>query len=370
MSVEGSTGPYKPLPKIGSYRLIQPLGTGGMSSVFRAIHEESGHEVALKILPRNLAKNSTLLQRFLREAKSAESLEHPNIVAIFDRGIDQGKHYLVLEYVPGGDLHDYVRDNGPLGIADTVSIIRGVAEGLRYAATQGLIHRDIKPANLLRTPDGQVKIIDLGLALQSENEDERVTREGTTVGTVDYMSPEQARDSRATTIKSDIYSLGCTMFYLVTGSPPFRGGNIADKLTKHCTLPPPDPRELRPAIPLPLARLVQRMMAKKPDNRFADYDELIAALDAVAGALPSSESSEPLDAIVVDDDDDDDDSDDAIVLELAVPEATPAPAKPREQQSRAADYTLAELAALDSDPPSRSAVAEGPPPARPSGRER
>jgi serine/threonine protein kinase len=354
MSVDESAGTYKPLPKIGSYRLLQPLGTGGMSSVFRAIHEETGHEVALKILPRNLAKNSTLLQRFLREAKSAESLEHPNIVAIYDRGIDQGKHYLALEFVPGGDLHDYVRDNGPLGITETISVIRGVAEGLRYAASRGLIHRDIKPANLLRAPAGHAKIIDLGLALQWENEDERVTREGTTVGTVDYMSPEQARDSRATTVRSDIYSLGCTMYYLVTGSPPFQGGNIADKLTKHCTLPPPDPRELRPSIPIPLARLIQRMMAKKPDNRFADYDELIAALDSVASLVASSESSEPLDAIVVEDDDDD--SDDAIVLELANPEATPPPSKPREQSPDPLGFTLAELAALDSDSPSRPAV--------------
>jgi eukaryotic-like serine/threonine-protein kinase len=171
---------------IGSYRLIKCLGTGGMSSVFQAVHTETKHEVALKILPRDLAKNQVMLQRFLREARNGEALEHPNIVTILDRGVDDGRHYLVMELVEGGDLQERVKTKGPLGIAEAVSVIRAVSLGLRFAASRGLIHRDIKPANLLMTPNGQVKIIDLGLAVRSENEDERVTREGTTVGTVDY----------------------------------------------------------------------------------------------------------------------------------------------------------------------------------------
>ena len=138
---------------IGSYRVIDTLGSGGMSTVFRAVHVESGHEVALKVLLGSLARNSTLLQRFLREARSAENLEHPNIVAIYDRGVDQGRHYLVLEYVPGGDFHDYIQRNGPLAAAEAIGVIRGVASGLRYAAGRGLIHRDIKPSNILRTPE-------------------------------------------------------------------------------------------------------------------------------------------------------------------------------------------------------------------------
>ena len=146
-----------------------------------------------------------------------ETLEHPNIVTIYDRGIDRGRHYLVLEYVAGGDFHEYIQRRGPLrhGRGDL-----GREERRRRAEVcrqPGLIHRDIKPSNILRTPAGQVKIIDLGLALQNEFEDERVTREGTTVGTVDYMAPEQARDSRATSIQSDIYSLGCTFYYFLTG---------------------------------------------------------------------------------------------------------------------------------------------------------
>src|SRR4051794_21237880 len=228
MPDDDPTNGETPERTIGSYRLIEPLGSGGMSSVYRALHTETGHEVAVKILPRSLAKSPTMLQRFLREAKSAEALEHHNIVSIYDRGVDQGRHYLVLEYVAGGDLHDRVRHDGPLEIDEAVGVIRSVAAGLKYAAARGLIHRDIKPANLLVAPSGEVKIIDLGLALKAEAEDERVTRDGTTVGTVDYMSPEQARDSRATNERSDIYSLGCTFYFLLTGSAPFSGGDISE----------------------------------------------------------------------------------------------------------------------------------------------
>ena len=271
-----------PEHRIGSYRVLNPLGIGGMSSVFRAVHVETQHEVALKVLTRSLARNATLLQRFLREAQGAETLEHPNIVSIYDRGIDRGRHYLVLEYAAGGDFHDYVQRHGPLGAAEAISVIRSVACGLQYAANQGVIHRDIKPSNILRTPAGLVKIIDLGLALQHEFEDERVTREGTTVGTVDYMAPEQARDSRATSIQSDLYSLGCTFYYLLAGVPPYPGGDITDKLTRHAKSPAPDIRDLRPDISPEISAIVQRMMAKMPEDRYASYDDLIKALDGVS----------------------------------------------------------------------------------------
>jgi eukaryotic-like serine/threonine-protein kinase len=266
--------------RIGSYRVLQPLGSGGMSSVFRAVHEETGNEVALKVLTRTLARNSTLLQRFMREARSAETLEHQNIVTIYDRGIDRGRHYLVLEYVKGGDFHEYVQRQGPLPTSEAVAVVKSVAAGLRYAAGRGLIHRDIKPSNILRTPTGLIKIIDLGLALQNEFEDERVTREGTTVGTVDYMAPEQARDSRATSIQSDIYSLGCTFYYFLTGVAAYPGGDITDKLTRHARSPVPNVRDLRPDVPGAVSSIILKMMAKKAGDRFASYDELIEALDA------------------------------------------------------------------------------------------
>ncbi|WP_422926939.1 protein kinase domain-containing protein [Singulisphaera sp. PoT] len=361
-----------PEPRIGSYRLLHSLGSGGMSSVFKAVHDESGHEVALKVLPRSLAKSSSLLQRFNREAKSAEALQHPNIVSIYDRGVDNGRHYLVLEYVEGGDLHDRVKSRGPLQIPEAVAIITKVAEGLHFASTRGLIHRDIKPANLLVTPEGNVKIIDLGLALQADEDDERVTREGTTVGTVDFMSPEQARDSRATNEKSDMYSLGCTLYFLLTGKPPFPGGDVADKLSRHCLSPPPDVRDVRPNVPAELAALVKRMMAKKADQRFKDYPSLIQALTTVPTTERIGSTAEaPIFALI--------EGDDAAVVESVDPDPngglfalvddepgmTPdndglpllnltelAPLSglvSKEKPSPVAEVSLAELAALDDD---------------------
>ena len=369
----------KPSPRLGSYLLTRQLGSGGMSNVFRAVHEESGSVVAVKVLPRTLAKNPTLLQRFIREAKSAESLDHPNIVSIFDHGFDQGRHYLVLEFVEGRDLHDRVRLNGPMGIPESIQLVREVAEGLRYASGRGMVHRDIKPANLLITPEGHAKIIDLGLALQTEDEDERVTRDGTTVGTVDYMAPEQARDSRKTSERSDIYSLGCTFHYLLTGSPPYPGGGLADKLSRHHSAPVPDVRDRRPDVPESLAFLVKKMMAKKPEARFPDYTQLIEALDRLTGQTSVSTPTVPLDALIVDEDDesfglaatksdpggkkeagpeptapylmaeivDDDDEDDR-------PPSAPSPPQTRVGQARrepepTREISLADLAALDED---------------------
>ena len=225
-------------------------------------------------------------------------------MAIYDRGIDAGRHYLVLEYVPGGDFHDHVQRNGPLPLSEAIGVIRSVASGLKYAASRGLIHRDIKPSNILRSPRGEAKIIDLGLALQSHLEDERVTREGTTVGTVDYMAPEQARDSRATSILSDMYSLGCTFYYLLSGTPPFPGGDITDKLTRHARSPAPDIRDLRPDIPAGVAAILLRLLAKNPEDRYGNYDDLIAALDAAATTTDDQTPGiplVPLDAEVDDD---------------------------------------------------------------------
>ncbi len=304
---QSSTEPSKvatPDQRIGSYRILKPLGTGGMSSVYLAEHVESHLEVALKVLTRSLARNANLLQRFFREARSAEALEHPNIVTIYDRGIDRGRHYLVLEYVAGGDLHDRIQREGPLSVVEAVSVVKSVADGLKYAAGRGVIHRDIKPSNILRTPTGQIKIIDLGLALQGEFEDERVTRDGTTVGTVDYMAPEQARDSRATSVLSDLYSLGCTFYYFLTGIPPFPGGDITDKLTRHAKSPVPDVRDLRPDLPIAITAIIQSMMAKRPEDRFASYDDLITALEAVPSRRDAS--SQPVALVPLDETTDDD----------------------------------------------------------------
>lgn len=366
MSDASSSPDGRDYPILGSYKILRQLGSGGMSNVFQAIHEGSGSIVALKVLPRKLAQNAVLLQRFLREARSAENLDHPNIVAIYDRGFDQGRHYLVLEYVDGRDLHDRVRLTGPMGPDEAVAFIRQVAGGLQYAALQGMIHRDVKPANLLLTAEGQAKIIDLGLALQAAEEDERVTRDGTTVGTVDYMSPEQARDSRRISERSDIYSLGCTFHYILTGSPPYPGGTLADKLARHHSAEIPDVRDRNPQLPADLAALVRRMMAKKPEGRFDDYKELIEGLDRI-GQGPATTADVTLPDVLIDDEDD---SDDAIELTVASG-STPAshPSHPRLGGPRRdappspgaipagvpPEISLAELAALDADdPPSSS----------------
>lgn len=336
------------LPQLGSYQLLRPLGSGGMSTVFQAIHIDSGSLVALKVLPRKLAQNPILLQRFLREAKSAENLDHPNIVAIYDRGYDQGRHYLVLEFVEGRDLFDRVRLQGPLGPDEAMRFVREVAEGLDYAARLGMIHRDIKPANLLITPDQHAKIIDLGLALQSDDEDERVTRDGTTVGTVDYMSPEQARDSRKINERSDIYSLGCTFYFLLTGSAPFPGGTLADKLARHHSAAPPDVREKSPGTSAELALLIQKMMAKQPVQRFANYQELILAIDQLLS--PAVElAPATLPEVLIDDDDDDD----YVELTVASKSAAPRPGQPLAAPDPPV-ISLADLAALDADTPSAS----------------
>ncbi len=255
----------------------------------------------------------------------------------------------------GGDLHERVRKEGPLPIKEAVGIIRQVAEGLRYALSKGVIHRDIKPANILLRHDGVVKIIDLGLALQLEGEDERVTRVGTTVGTVDYMSPEQARDSRATSERSDIYSLGCTFHYLLSGSAPFPGGDVADKLSRHCTAPPPDVAKLRPDVPPKLSRLIQKMMAKRPERRFDDYDHLIHGLDSILPVLESS-SEAPLVALIDDDEgdapldvlvDDESDEGDFLGLDGRRPSSTiDGPGRPGP-----VEVSLADLASLDQDTP-------------------
>jgi serine/threonine protein kinase len=381
----------KPAPRLGSYLLTQQLGSGGMSNVFRALHEESGSIVAVKVLPKNLARNPMLLQRFLREAKSAESLDHPNIVAIYDHGFDQGRHYLVLEHVEGRDLFERVRLHGTLDPDLAVRFIREVAEGLRYASGRGMIHRDVKPANLLMTPDGHAKIIDLGLALQTEDEDERVTRDGTTVGTVDYMAPEQARDSRQTSERSDIYSLGCTFYYLLTGSAPYPGGGITDKLAKHFKAPIPDVRTIRPEVSESLSLLIRRMMEKKPALRFADYDQFLAALDALD--RPSDGPPGTLNALIVDEEDDeiglaptdsavvrhppslgysmaeiaDDDEDD-----LPPVSSSSRKTSAHHDPSPSAEVSLAELAALDDEeqPPTRPGgrpSASGSPSPRPAG---
>lgn len=305
---------------LGSYRIVERLGSGGMCTVVRAIHEPTGNVVALKVMPTQIASNPMALHRFLNEARSLANLDFPNIVAVYDRGFDQGRHYLVTEFMDGGDLNVRVRLRGPLSIEEALNVAKATAKALRFAAERGLIHRDLKPANLLFSSQGEVKLADLGLAVQYEIDD-RVTREGTTVGTVDFISPEQARDSRAATIRSDIYSLGCTLYFLLTGSPPFAGKSLTEKLRAHVLLPAPDVRALRPEIPASLAEILLKMMHKRPEDRFADYDQLLAALDGVR-----AEEEATLTAEIVDDEDEDPSGNSSLLFDPTPnPRADPGP---------------------------------------------
>ena len=276
--------PEIPLPeRLGDYRIVSRLGSGGMGAVYRAVHERMGREVAVKLLRPEIQKNPMLLQRFDREVRAAAKLSHPNIVAALDAREHDGLHFLVTELVEGRDLDQTVRLSGALPIADAVECVLQAARGLAYAHSQGVIHRDIKPANLLRAKDGTVKILDMGLARLSNTDsstDVNLTGTGVMMGTAAYMPPEQARDTRKADARSDLYSLGCTLFYLLTGRTAFTGTTQMDMILSHVNQPIPSLRQINVQIPLAVDRIFQRLVAKNPDDRFQSADELIPVLQS------------------------------------------------------------------------------------------
>ena len=255
---------------LGKYKLLRHLGSGGMSSVYLAQHRISEQYRAIKVLPRKKVADKSYLDRFYLEARAAASLNHQNVVRIYDICNESDTHYMVMEYVKGKDLHDMVRDGGPLDLENAARYAAQAAEGLTHAHERELVHRDIKPANLLKTDDGEVKILDLGLALVNQEDDESLTvlHNEKVMGTADYLSPEQAVNSHNVDHRADIYSLGCTLYYLITGRPPFNQGTLAQRIAKHQTQEPPDIRESRPECPATLVEICQRMMKKKADDRY------------------------------------------------------------------------------------------------------
>jgi len=267
---------------VGPYRILDKVGEGGAGAVYRALHAELGREVALKILPAEMAKNPTTVARFKREARSAAQLQHGNIVAIYDVGEAAGTHYLALEFVKGKDLYDLIRQKGRLSVTESVHILMQACQALVHAHEMGIVHRDIKPSNFLISADAVVKLADMGLARRFSGdveEEAQITRDGTTVGTVDYMAPEQAKDSKLADARSDIYALGCTFYHMLTGQVPFRGGSLPDKLLKHATHSRPDPRTVRADIADEVVYILHKMMAKKPAERYQSAEELLADLD-------------------------------------------------------------------------------------------
>ena len=254
---------------LGKYRLLRLIGAGGMSSVYLGEHTTLHSKVAIKVLPIKRVEQSSYLARFEREAQASARLSHPNIVRAFDLDTSGSIHFIAMEYVDGIDLHGKVKQEGPLPLRQAVDYIRQAALGLQHAHEEGLVHRDIKPANLILDGRGTVKILDLGLAFAKGEDDASLTQEHgeKVLGTADYLSPEQAKDSHKADARSDIYALGCTFHYLLTGRPPFAKGTLAERIQAHLRNPPPNLLDERPDTPPALVELFFRMLEKHPDAR-------------------------------------------------------------------------------------------------------
>lgn len=267
---------------LGKYKLLRHLGTGGMSSVFLAEHVLMKRTRAVKVLPKTRVNDSSYLARFHLEAQATASLDHPNVVRAYDVDNEGDQHYIVMEFIDGKDLQTVVKEGGPLPLEVACNYIAQAAEGLAYAHQNNLIHRDVKPANLLVDGRGVVKILDLGLALYKDEERASLTIEHNenVLGTADYLAPEQAINSHQIDKRADIYSLGCTLYYLLVGHPPFPDGSLAQRIAKHQTQMPEDIRKERKDCPRDLVEVCWRMMQKKPARRYQSMREVADALEA------------------------------------------------------------------------------------------
>ena len=265
------------------YRVIEPLGGGGMGSVYLAEHLVMKRQVAIKVIRPEYVANPEAIARFRNEVRIAAQLSHPNIVTAYDAEQIGDTHFLVMEYVPGVSLTTLVKKRGPLPRKHVFHFALQVAAGLRHAHRKNMVHRDIKPSNLMKAKDGGIKILDFGLARIGEVGVDRTTATmtGVMMGTADYVSPEQARDAKSADPRSDLYSLGCTLFFLLTGKPPYEGATRVDTIIAHCTQPIPDLRTFRSDIPEAQVNLVNRLMAKSPDDRYQDADALIKDLKSI-----------------------------------------------------------------------------------------
>ncbi|NQV27841.1 MAG: protein kinase [Rhodopirellula sp.] len=275
---------------LGNYVVLDELGRGGMGVVLKAEHRRMDRVVALKILSAAMTDTPEAVLRFQREVKAAARLEHPNIVVAYDADEADGTHFLVMQFVEGTDLSSLVKQKGSLSVDRAVTVVLQVAQGLEYAHSRGVVHRDIKPANLLLGRDGTVRILDMGLArLESAGIDQdQLTGSNQIMGTVDYMAPEQAKDTKNADARADIYALGITLWYLLTARPLYRGDSVVNKLLAHQSDPIPSLCEACPAASAELEAVFTRMVAKHPDNRYQNMSAVLADLKLCSGSLEST----------------------------------------------------------------------------------
>jgi serine/threonine protein kinase len=272
--------------RLAHFELLEPVGVGGMAAVLRANDTQLDRIVALKILPPAMATDPENVRRFHQEARSAARLDHENVARVFFCGEDQGLHFIAFEFVEGENLRVILERHGSVPVADSVHYMLQLATGLAHAANRGVVHRDIKPSNIIITPNGRAKLVDMGLARSLGHQaDGSLTQSGVTLGTFDYISPEQALEPRDADVRSDIYSLGCTFYHMLTGQPPVPEGTAARKLHHHQNVLPVDPRQLNPAVSDEVAAVLDRMMAKDPKDRYQRAEHLVQHLLQVANKL-------------------------------------------------------------------------------------
>jgi serine/threonine protein kinase len=272
--------------QLGHFVIESKIGTGGMGSVFQAKDTRLDRIVALKVLTPTQSCDLSAIQRFQNEAQSAARMDHENIARVHYFGEDNGLHFIAYEFISGINVREQIRQRGQLNPGEAVNFTSQIASALNHMSSEGVVHRDIKPSNIIITPNGRAKLVDLGLARkQSVDESQELTTAGTTLGTFDYISPEQAKDPRNVDVRSDIYSLGCTLYHMLTGEPPYPEGTVLQKLLDHQGTDPPNPCRKNRSVPLALGAAVQKMMASDLRTRYATPDDLIRDLMPFVGKM-------------------------------------------------------------------------------------
>lgn len=282
-----SVGTYSPNGiELDHFRVEERIGMGGMGAVFRAVDTRLQRMVALKLLAPSQSNDDGAVKRFQNEARAAARLDHENVARVHYIGEERGLHFIAFEYVTGSTIRELIRRQHRISVTDTMNYALQIAAALKHASAMGVVHRDIKPSNIIITPSGRAKLVDLGLARNDTTESQAdLTLPGTTLGTFDYISPEQAKDPRSVDVRSDIYSLGCTLYHMLTGQPPYPEGTALQKLLDHQGKEAPDPAAINRRIPDFVSAIVRRMMNSDRNNRHQNADQLIRDLTHAAGHL-------------------------------------------------------------------------------------